>query len=713
MIKASHIFLSVVIVLLMLGCSKSTHEEEVVDRTVKIAVVLSQDSYDRWLRIMKFAQTNISASTDIYPVFEFYDEDSHDVMLLAYDLARDESVHCVIGCENDENTEMLAFQMSRLNKKKPMFTFSTSQEVIRKYSRMGFMWGLSESDITQCEVLLALIAQDISNTDVALLASSSSQGQTFVDWFAFQATELGLTPRDIYRYDNIDEIAPILKELSLLQCPIVCVPKTHAEAAEMIMNTKLGYFSHVAFSDKTLKVLESLAGEEKHENVNENEHDHSKEPEMRGVTMVANPNTGFQNVYTAKYEETPIFGEPQLYDAIMVTCLAYAIAEEFNISLNMAVSELLATEDHHLGGWTRDAIQWSYTQIVEGHSIPTISGAIGKLAFYPDKHTIINNSTYAVQYLGHHRFHQTDYVSRDGGGGSSSIYGAWEWNKLFDQDFDSTQEDSNLLPLKGNKAVLVASSKGWENYRHQADILAYYQLLKSNGFTDDDIILIMADDLVFDTYNPYPGMIVRDEKNPVNLYYDVRIDYKLDLLTPSDFKNILLGNSSAKLPVVLNSGNQDNVLLIWSGHGSPGVLLWDENKLSITGKYMSDLFKEMHLTGKYRKMFGVIESCYGGSVALECEGIPNLLLMTAANDKETSKAESYSSMWGTYLTNSFTSSLLNAIQKKGDDRLSIKDLYSETFSNTMGSHVTLYNAENFGNVFRNYVDDYMTNFNLY
>ena len=70
-------------------------------------------------------------------------------------------------------------------------------------------------------------------------------------------------------------------------------------------------------------------------------------------------------------------------------------------------------------------------------------------------------------------------------------------------------------------------------------------------------------------------------------------------------------------------------------------------------------------------------------------------------------------MWGTYLTNSFTSSLLNAIQKKGDDRLSIKDLYSETFSNTMGSHVTLYNAENFGNVFRNYVDDYMTNFNLY
>ena len=287
MIKICHIFLSIATTLLVLGCSKSTFEEEIVDRTVKIAVVLPQDSYDRWLRIMKLAQANICEATDISPVFEFYDEDSHDVMLLAYDLAKDESVHCVIGCEKEENTEMLAYQMSRLKRQKPMFTFSTSQDVIRKYSRMGFMWGLSESDITQSEVLLTLIAQDISNKEVALLANTASSGQTYVDWFAFQASELGLTPRDIYRYENINEIAPILKELSLIQCPIVCVPNTHEEAAEMIMNTKFGYFPHVAFSNKTLEILEASLGKEEHENVNENEHDHEHEPQMRGVTIIA------------------------------------------------------------------------------------------------------------------------------------------------------------------------------------------------------------------------------------------------------------------------------------------------------------------------------------------------------------------------------------------------------------------------------------------
>ena len=83
-----------------------------------------------------------------------------------------------------------------------------------------------------------------------------------------------------------------------------------------------------------------------------------------------------------------------------------------------------------------------------------------------------------------------------------------------------------------------------------------------------------------------------------------------------------------------------------------------------------------------------------------------MLLMTAANDKETSKAKLYSPQWGTYLTNSFTLATLQTIQDKTWYDMSIRDLYSESFSNTMGSHVTLYNMEYFGNIFFNYVNDY-------
>ena len=41
---------------------------------------------------------------------------------------------------------------------------------------------------------------------------------------------------------------------------------------------------------------------------------------------------------------------------------------------------------------------------------------------------------------------------------------------------------------------------------------------------------------------------------------------------------------------------------------------------------------------QFRKMFAIIETCYSGLVAQDCAGIPGLLMMTAANPYETSKA---------------------------------------------------------------------------
>lgn len=695
MSRIYNIWLLITAAILMHSCTDHTAEEERAVRTVKIAVVLSEGSHDRWERIMNLAQKNISEATDIRPVFEFYDENREDLMNLAYELANDESIASVIGCEDEANTEILAYQMSRLKHPKPMFTFNTSQEVIRRYSRMGFMWGFSESDITQSEVLLAQIATDLNNREVALIASNSSYGQTFVDWFAFQTTELGLTPLKIRTYNDVSEIAPILEELSSLNCPIVCIPNSHLEAAEMVKHTDFGFFSHKAFSKNTLDILKQSGSD--------------KEFVMHGITMVPNPSSGFQDVYEARFGQTPIFGEAQLYDAIMVTSLAYALAAEFGTSLNQAVFDLLSVKSRQLGGWTRDGIRAAFNQITTTHSVPAISGAIGKFTFSPAQHTIINYSTYAVQYMHHYKFYQTDFVSRDGKI-SSSEHGAWIWNKVFDQDFDPEQAEANLKPCKGKKAVLVAASSGWNNYRHQADILAYYQLLKKNHFTDDDIILIMADDLAYDEKNPYPGQIFGDNKKQVNLYTDVKVDYKLDQITPFDLKNILLGKSSEKLPVVLDADEYDNVLLLWSGHGSPGALDWNKNQKTINGNFMAGLFNEMYSAGKYRKLFGMIEACYAGSVATKCVGVPNLLLMTASNEQETSKAELYDSLWKTYLTNSFTLAALKTLQGKNSNYLSIRDLYSETFSQTMGSHVTLYNTENFGNVFFNFVNDYFVNY---
>ena len=46
-----------------------------------------------------------------------------------------------------------------------------------------------------------------------------------------------------------------------------------------------------------------------------------------------------------------------------------------------------------------------------------------------------------------------------------------------------------------NWAVLVDTSRYWLNYRHVANILAMYSVVKRLGIPDSNIILMMADDM--------------------------------------------------------------------------------------------------------------------------------------------------------------------------------------------------------------------------
>lgn len=685
------IILSLIAGIFSVGCSKSPmHEDDGKVEEVKIAVVLTEGSIERWERIMNMAEKNISNATNMRPVFKFYEENSHDMMLLAYDLARDESIISVIGCEGEANTDILAYQMSRLKRKKPMFTFNTSQEVIRKYSTMGFMWGLCESDITQSEVILADIASRAPGSNISLVACNGSYGQTFVDWFAFHAHELGLVPKLIERYDDISEIKECFKRTSEVGGAVLGVPNSAEEALEMIKYSPLfySYFSHKAF---TKKVSDKLG-----------QNTDNFLTSMEGVTLVADPASGFQTIYKTLFDTEPIFGEAQFYDSIMITCLAYALAQERGMTVNEAVAELLRKDCKGQGGWTKESIEEAYRQIVRTKTVPAISGATGKLAFDPDKYTIIQYSTYALQYLYKDHFCTRSYISRNDGKNNSSITGAWEWEKIYRQEIDLEQMDWINNPVKGVTPIIIATSRGWKNYRHQADALEMYNMLKGRGFNNDEIILIMADDLANDPKNPYPGQIYRKPQEK-NLYEDITIDYRLEDLQPKDLKDILLGNASDRLPVVAHGDTSWNTMVFWSGHGRPGSLIWDEDETTITGEFLNEVIEEMHKKGKFRKMMFIIEACYAGSVAKECEGTPGVLFMTAANELETSKAELYHSTWGTYMTNSFTSAIVNTLH---NDEPRISELYQDAFKMTMGSHVTLYNTKMYGSIYESYTSEF-------
>ena len=67
-----------------------------------------------------------------------------------------------------------------------------------------------------------------------------------------------------------------------------------------------------------------------------------------------------------------------------------------------------------------------------------------------------------------------------------------------------------------------------------------------------------------------------------------------------------------------------------------------------------NMLETMKREKKYRKLFFVMETCFSGSVAESCEGIDGVLMMTAANESETSKADMFDNELGVYLSNGFT-----------------------------------------------------------
>ena len=91
-------------------------------------------------------------------------------------------------------------------------------------------------------------------------------------------------------------------------------------------------------------------------------------------------------------------------------------------------------------------------------------------------------------------------------------------------------------------AVLVAGSRGWENYRHQADLCHAYQVLHAHGIPEDNIIVMMYDDIAYAKENPTPGMII-NHPNGTDVYKGVPKDYVCSTVRPDVFLkvDILMG----------------------------------------------------------------------------------------------------------------------------------------------------------------------------
>jgi hypothetical protein len=72
--------------------------------------------------------------------------------------------------------------------------------------------------------------------------------------------------------------------------------------------------------------------------------------------------------------------------------------------------------------------------------------------------------------------------------------------------------DSTIYNERGGHtwALLVAGSKGYGNYRHQADVCHAYQVLRNRGLDENRIITMFYDDVAHSFFNPYKSKLFNE-----------------------------------------------------------------------------------------------------------------------------------------------------------------------------------------------------------
>lgn len=697
------------------GCTreKFISLDEQVRKEYRIAVVLplAGEMENHWRRSIDWAFDNLAgplaARQGIRITAEWYDEESNDIESLFTTLAAREDLAAIIGPLYSDNAHVAARCCAATDK--PLLPALASSELLmRTYTAKGFLWCLTENDISQCEILLTLAARQGAKS-VSLLTPANLYGQTFLDWFAFQAKELRLETHRLETYTEADLEGKMNSLLSEPTDYLILVPSNREAARRMYdlgrqaaltasaaSATRAASSARGASGGDTGTVpggapagVSSAAARLLFADVGYLATPDSCLEGMEGVVQIEDPQSGFHLAYPARYGLPAGYGSAHFYDAALVVGLGILEADlSGETDLNTAIRRVVSAEGPDINGCTDAGVERLVAERITGNA-PHATGASGKLRFDTGSYTNVLHSVFChwIVYQGEHLI--LEYTTSDDDNRTASSVVNWNWKVSDMQNF--SEETSRTYPERqGLYALLVAPSRGWENYRHQADAYALYQRLKDAGLPDDRILLVAEDDIAFDTRNLYPGM-VRIAPGGENVYSGVKIDYHPSEISLEGLADLLTGEGGR--PSALSA--TDNLLVYWVGHADPEGPRWLDTGLTAaeTGRF----FRRLSEAGAFRKALVLVEACYAGKIGQACEGIPGLLCIAAAGPDETSKVNTYSYELRTWLSNSFTDALLDAFAHRPDDTLYA--LYSRIYNRTLGSHVGVYNADSFDNLY--------------
>lgn len=692
--KRNRLLHALVPLLLLGACNgKDPLETQQKVNSYKVAVVLPSSEKAELSKIVDWAQETIKSAqkgqeSRIELELEWIDEDGAS---LAQDVARithDNSYAAVIGPRYSRNARVIAKES--LSYRMPVLAPSvTSTEFQRIYAGSNMtepnIFCLAENDMAQCQAMLSK-ARANNYARISLISRDGKvddYAASFQSYYAYMAREMDMEVEETYFYENKAELEAALQKAVAAEeeAPfpgvLFFVPSSARDMLDFDEALKLNEDSQylsIVCTDMAYDL--SLEGK-------------LKNYDYVGTALSSRPGEGFDVAWKSRYGTVLPGGYAQLYDCFYLLAMAAAVVESGDApSVREALLKLTSGSKAStpIYPWTTSGMQNAF-QAARAGDYKHITGVSGPLEFESQTHICQLGTTYSTWTYTDGKFVETGRFSRDYTGSD-----LWNWTTSQIEDmYDEDAVDLPYPPLEDQFAVVIATSTGRNNYRHQADALAQYRMLKGFGYDDDHIVLILEDDLGEDVHVTPGGE---------NLRPGAVIDYKTSRVTPEDLRNIFSGTVTERTPEVVRGGPGTNFFLFWSGHGvRDRVLKWaDENLEAETFRGILE-----GAEGNYRKLLAVMETCYSGSIGTYCEGLPGVLFLCAAGSGETSHADIIED--GIYLSNRFTRVFRSEVEK--NPAISLHDLYYQLATHTTASHAGLYNDACYGNVYRNTVEEFL------
>ena len=182
--------------------------------------------------------------------------------------------------------------------------------------------------------------------------------------------------------------------------------------------------------------------------------------------------------------------------------------------------------------------------------------------------------------------------------------------------------DSNL------RALIIAGSNGFTNYRHQADVCHQYHLFTSVIETLD-VTLMMYDDVAWSHRNPLIGRLF-NRPNGTNVYDGCVTDYRKEQVSLDNFVGEI-----GRLAGSIQSNSTSFISFV--DHGQPGYLLLPNGERLDAETLMHSLVT-LSDASPSSMILVYVEACHAGSLFEGREIPPRTLIVTAANATESSWA---------------------------------------------------------------------------